>query len=186
MHYATDYDAPLGAPIASPAAGVVRAILLWKDKDAFQFWLGRNITVKQRPHERGGQYVAIDHGNGCTTWVMHLNSIEVFPGRYVEAGEKIGEVGQTSVKHCGPHAHIQITCRNGRVNPERVFAKAPIVPIKRRQPVAPPSQVRELSVCIEMMSLPETEPEDHPIASFEQAGEVDKFSLSLVDNNHGG
>jgi murein DD-endopeptidase MepM/ murein hydrolase activator NlpD len=56
----------------------------------------------------GGKTVWVYHENGYRTGYMHLSSRDVYSGQQVEAGDKIGEVGDTG-ESTGPHLHLQIT-----------------------------------------------------------------------------
>lgn len=86
-HRGLDYAAPTGSPVVAPAPG--RVILVGKVSQGF------------RVH---GNTVGIDHGQGVSSILMHLNSINVKEGDVVQAGQKIGTVGSTGAS-TGPHLH---------------------------------------------------------------------------------
>lgn len=53
---------------------------------------------KAQPNRKGssaGNYIVIDHGGGFKTKYMHLRTIMVKKGQYVQAGCQIGEIGNT-------------------------------------------------------------------------------------------
>jgi murein DD-endopeptidase MepM/ murein hydrolase activator NlpD len=73
----------------------------------------RLIEKTETPY---GWVMAIDHGNDISTWYAHLSSFSVKKGDKVEAGQKIGEVGNTG-RSTGPHLHFELRIRNTPINP---------------------------------------------------------------------
>ena len=71
-----------------------------------------------------GKLVEIDHGNGFKTKYGHMNKIYVEKGQYVEAGDEVGEVGNTG-RSTGPHLHYEILYKGHDVDP-MPFMKAKI------------------------------------------------------------
>lgn len=61
-----------------------------------------------------GNYVAIKHSNGMTSFYAHLSKFIVTKGQVVQGGEIIGYVGQTG-QVTGPHLHFEIRI-NGRAS----------------------------------------------------------------------
>lgn len=102
LHYARphegiDVQAPLGAPIQSPGAGVVIST----------GW------------ETGyGNTVEIDHGYGITTKFAHCSKILVRQGQRVKRGDLIAEVGNTGLA-TGPHLHYEVHVHGQPVDPLR-------------------------------------------------------------------
>ena len=52
-------------------------------------------------------YVVIDHYDGKSTLYLHLHSVYVGEGNYVNRGETIGTAGKTGWTSCAPHLHFQ-------------------------------------------------------------------------------
>jgi hypothetical protein len=61
-----------------------------------------------------GNYVAIQHADGKTTWYGHLKqwSVLVSAGQYVACGTKLGEMG-SSGHSTGPHIHFEVRESSG-------------------------------------------------------------------------
>lgn len=64
----------------------------------------------------GGNTVMIDHGEGIFSVYMHLNTILVTEGQYVNKSEIIGTVGSTG-RATGPHLHLTVKWKGLTVNP---------------------------------------------------------------------
>ena len=93
-HTGQDYAQPEGTPIRAVAAGVV---------------------YDDGPGAAYGEYVQIDHGEYQTLYGhMRRGSKRVRVGQSVEAGQVIGEVGDTG-NTTGPHLHFEV--RKGKGNP---------------------------------------------------------------------
>jgi len=63
-----------------------------------------------------GNFVQIDHGNGCVTCYGHCNSIEVSEGDVVRQGDLIALVGMTGTAS-GYHLHFEIRYDDVQVDP---------------------------------------------------------------------
>jgi murein DD-endopeptidase MepM/ murein hydrolase activator NlpD len=98
-HRGTDYASPTGSPVVAPAPG--RVILVGRVSQGF------------RVH---GNTVGIDHGQGVSSILMHLNSINVKEGDMVKAGQKVGTVGSTGAS-TGPHLHWGLYVNGKSVDP---------------------------------------------------------------------
>jgi len=96
-HEGIDFAAPEGTPVYAPATGHVV--------------LAKQLTVR-------GNAVLIDHGWGVISGYFHLSYIEVEPGRWIEAGDLIGQVGSTGLS-TGNHLHWEIRVRSIPVNPQQ-------------------------------------------------------------------
>ena len=94
-HAGVDFRAPLGTPIASPAAAVV----VLADDLFFT-----------------GQTVALDHGLGLISVLAHLSKIDVHVGDAVQPGDVLGELGGTG-RATGPHLHWSVRLNGARVDP---------------------------------------------------------------------
>jgi murein DD-endopeptidase MepM/ murein hydrolase activator NlpD len=85
-HNGIDIAAPTGTGVRAAAGGVV---------------------FHAAPFGSFGNFVAIDHGDGVTTFYAHLNSIEVYEGQWVSCGERVAGVGSTG-RSTGPHLHFEV------------------------------------------------------------------------------
>lgn len=63
-----------------------------------------------------GNCIVIDHGGGVISLYGHSTSLAVKEGDIVEAGQKIGTVGDTGYSF-GPHLHFEIHVEGERVDP---------------------------------------------------------------------
>ena len=101
LHKGIDMPAPVGTPVDTARSGKVAA-----------HWPPPGTPVPGKPgkfyqgHPVYGGLIVIDNGNYFTIF-GHLSSSKVHEGQFVEAGQKIGEVGATGI--CtGPHLHFEI------------------------------------------------------------------------------
>jgi murein DD-endopeptidase MepM/ murein hydrolase activator NlpD len=102
--------------------------------------------VQRGPNEdHGGLYVRIAHRDGTVfTQYFHLAAIprRIVPGLAVKAGEVIGLVGESGVKHSKAHLHFTLsvkpspTMKEQYIDPESLIAIWPL-----RVPVTAPSMV---------------------------------------------
>lgn len=67
-------------------------------------------------NNRWGNTVVIDHGEGWETVYAHMKDFKVEAGDAVEAGGKIGHVGNTGAS-TGPHVHVEVRYRGQRLDP---------------------------------------------------------------------
>ncbi|UZQ54217.1 M23 family metallopeptidase [Trichothermofontia sichuanensis B231] len=98
-HRGVDYGAAMGSPVVAPAAG--RVALVGRESQGFVIH---------------GNTVGIDHGQGVTSILIHLNSIHVREGDRVQAGQVIGTVGSTGVA-TGAHLHWGLYVHGEAVDP---------------------------------------------------------------------
>ena len=94
-HTGVDFAAPVGTFVGSAAPGVV---------------------VQAGPAGSFGLNVLVDHGGGVVTRYAHLSHIDVFLGKYVDAGSLIGFVGSTGYS-TGAHLHFEIIMNGVPVDP---------------------------------------------------------------------
>mmetsp|Transcript_13078 Transcript_13078/g.27667 ORF Transcript_13078/g.27667 Transcript_13078/m.27667 type:complete len:333 (-) Transcript_13078:366-1364(-) len=100
FHRGVDYAAAMGTPVKAPCGGVVN--LIGYERDGF------NVH---------GNVVGIDHGHGVVSLLMHLNSIDVKRGEYIQAGKVVGKVGTTG-RSTGPHLHWGLFVGGEAVDPD--------------------------------------------------------------------
>jgi murein DD-endopeptidase MepM/ murein hydrolase activator NlpD len=86
-HTGLDFRAAYGTPIRAVKAGVV--------------------LFSGSSGDWAGTYVAIRHADGKTTMSSHLSSMAVRSGQTVQAGQVIGNVGQTG-RAFGAHLHFEL------------------------------------------------------------------------------
>ncbi len=79
---------------------------------------GKVVTAEYN-HDKGN-YVVIDHGNGCETVYYHLNELFCESGDEVQAGCKIGSVGSTGAA-TGPNLGFAIIKDGTYVSPADLF-----------------------------------------------------------------
>lgn len=105
-HDGVDFAAPLDTDVVAAADGTVEAVF------ADDFW---------------GQTVTVRHANGYLTSYSNLaEEVCVTPGDHVEAGQKLGAVGQTALAEIGaePHLHFAVFENGISANPERFLTAA--------------------------------------------------------------
>ena len=96
MHRGLDIVAPMGAPVFSPAKGVVS-------------YVGYDPGY--------GKLITIDHGYGIKTRYAHNSQIFVELGQKVRRQEIIASVGSTG-RSTGPHLHYEVRVNGVPVNPK--------------------------------------------------------------------
>lgn len=96
--WAWDFGIPVGGQLVAPADGTVRLV-----KD------GSTRHGCSSAYANDANYVTVDLGDGTEALFLHLRagSIQVQPGQRVQAGQVIGEVGDSGWV-CGSHLHFQI------------------------------------------------------------------------------
>jgi murein DD-endopeptidase MepM/ murein hydrolase activator NlpD len=95
QHNAIDISSAVGAPVRSPADGIV---------------------VKAEWANGYGNVIYVSHGYGYSTRYGHLSSFAVRAGQRVKRGDVIGLVGSTG-RSTGPHLHYEVRVNNNPVNP---------------------------------------------------------------------
>lgn len=103
-HYGLDIAADQGTPVRAPAAGVV----------AFTH-TGMYFN---------GATVVVDHGLGLTSTYIHLSSIEVERGEWVDQGQLLGRVG-ASGRATGPHLHWGMEWFDRHIDPRLLLGPMP-------------------------------------------------------------
>ncbi len=95
MHEGVDIAAPVGTPIAAPAAGKV---LFAGNKAGY------------------GRTVILEHADGFTTLFAHNSKLLVSEGQEVARGETISLLGNSG-RSTGPHLHYEIRRFDQAVDP---------------------------------------------------------------------
>lgn len=96
VHNGLDIAAMTGTPVYAMADGYVRLAA-----DTFYY---------------SGNYIFLDHGQGLSSYYLHLSKKDVHDGDFVKKGEKIGEIGSTG-RVTGPHLHWTVQWYDKRVDP---------------------------------------------------------------------
>jgi len=94
LHKGVDLVAVIGTPVRAALAGEVQ-----------EHWLPPGGPWKGHP-VMGGMIV-IDHGDGLLSIYGHLSATFIHEREYVEAGQVIGEVGNTGMS-TGSHLHFEL------------------------------------------------------------------------------
>jgi murein DD-endopeptidase MepM/ murein hydrolase activator NlpD len=95
-HCGVDLDGPRGTPVVAVAWGVV-------------------TRVERRGHRSSGKYVSIEHPDYVYTAYMHLDDVAdgLEVGDEVSAGDVIGTLGRTGIRHSAPHLHFTLAVPSG-------------------------------------------------------------------------
>ncbi len=96
-HFGVDVAAPVGTPIAAPAPGIV--------------------TLAEPDLYYSGGTVILDHGHGLSSTFLHMDSVTVKIGDFLEQGDQLGTLGATG-RVTGPHLDWRMNWFKERVDPE--------------------------------------------------------------------
>ncbi|MGX5173863.1 M23 family metallopeptidase [Aliikangiella sp. IMCC44653] len=96
-HFGLDIANSVGEPVVAPASGKV-------------------VLVHSNMFYSGGTLL-IDHGFGVTSTYIHLHSINVKQGDWVEQGQKVATIGKTG-RATGPHLDWRLNWFNVRLDPQ--------------------------------------------------------------------
>ncbi|WP_218044795.1 M23 family metallopeptidase [Kiloniella majae] len=103
-HFGVDVAAPVGTPIAAPAPGIV--------------------TLAEPDLYYSGGTVILDHGHGLSSTFLHMDSVTVDVGDFLNQGEKLGTLGATG-RVTGPHLDWRMNWFKERVDPETLVGPMP-------------------------------------------------------------
>ena len=95
FHQGIDLYAPLGTPVIAADSGQV---------------------LKAEYHGGYGLAILVYHGGGVATYYAHLSGVNVNVGQYVQAGQIIGQVGNTGFT-TGYHLHFEVRIKGEAKNP---------------------------------------------------------------------
>ena len=101
MHNGVDLPGTTGTPVIASRGGVVTTAVF---------------------HKTCGNHIWINHGNGYKSVYMHLDTMIVSVGQYVEAGQQIGTLGNTGGS-TGPHLHFGIVENGVYIDPMPLIKK---------------------------------------------------------------
>ena len=98
LHKGKDFAGAIGTPVKAVLAGRIA-----------EHWLvpGWHYGKEYHGHPIMGGYIVIDHGEGLFTLYGHLSATFIHEGEYIEAGQVIGELGNTGIS-TGPHLHFEV------------------------------------------------------------------------------
>ena len=98
LHKGIDLAGPVGTPVRAALAGVVA-----------DHWLvpGWHYGKEYKGDPIFGGLIVIDHGDGLFSLYGHLSATFVHEDDYIEAGQVIGELGNTGIS-TGPHLHFKL------------------------------------------------------------------------------
>jgi murein DD-endopeptidase MepM/ murein hydrolase activator NlpD len=97
-HSGVDVAGPVGAPVVSPADGVV-------------------TLAATTPFTLEGYLLIIDHGMGLDSTFLHLSKIHVKVGDMVRQGQLVAAIGNTG-RTSGPHLHWGMKWNQERIDPQ--------------------------------------------------------------------
>ncbi len=99
-HFGLDIAKAEGSTVRAAASGIVR--------------------LSGKSFYYNGNFILIDHGQGLSSYYLHLSKMNVKTGDFVKRGEKIGEIGSTG-RATGPHLHWEVRWKKVRIDPALVL-----------------------------------------------------------------
>lgn len=108
-HRGTDFGVGIGTTISAAAAGTVARV-----SDG----CSNRGSLSSRCGGGFGNYVAITHADGRTTYYAHMTpgTIRVREGQRVECGAVLGQSGNSG-RSTGPHLHFEVRAGASRIDP---------------------------------------------------------------------
>ncbi len=91
-----------------------------------------NFVNRGPNEERGGVFVRIAHRGGTLfSWYFHLAAVprSIHPGVHVRAGQMIGLLGDTGIKHSAPHLHFALSVKPSKHASEHYLDPEPLIAI---------------------------------------------------------
>jgi murein DD-endopeptidase MepM/ murein hydrolase activator NlpD len=121
FHSGLDQRSPAGTPIRAITGGIVKIV--------------RKFNIN-------GNIVGIDHGQGMTSFYLHMSKFATTEGAMVKKGDVIGYVG-SSGRSTAPHLHWAIDVLAVPVNPLQWMKISPCDAAPAKAPKRPHGKSRQ-------------------------------------------
>ena len=118
-HTGVDFYSTWGEPVYAVADGTVTfAGVGWGGGGALNIAPEKLAArIEGKYLAKAGVYLTIDHGEGRTSWYMHMADYTVRKGQVVGAGQLIGRVGRSGIKASPAHLHFELRHHEERQDP---------------------------------------------------------------------
>ncbi len=103
-HYGVDIAANTGEPVVAPASGV--------------------IVVAHPDMYYSGGTILLDHGHGLMSAFLHMQSLSVTEGQFINQGDKLGTIGATG-RATGAHLDWRMNWFDKRIDPQLLVSGSP-------------------------------------------------------------
>ncbi len=103
-HYGVDIAANAGDQVIAPASGV--------------------IVVAHPDMYYSGGTILLDHGHGLMSAFLHMQSLSVVEGQFINQGDKLGTIGATG-RATGAHLDWRMNWFNKRIDPQLLINDSP-------------------------------------------------------------
>ncbi len=118
-HKGVDFYSSWGEPVYAVAdATVTFAGVGWGGGGATNLQPDQLEERTEGKHlAKAGIYLTLDHGEGRTSWYMHLDDYVVRRGEAVKQGQLIGHVGRSGIRASPAHLHFELRRDDDRQDP---------------------------------------------------------------------